>query len=185
MSFEVSALPGLPVYGEPATAFSASGRGTYSEGFVVEFRLHDNTPWVGNFLRGATDFDLAGAHPNGVDALIIAGGQGFVIDPAQRQLRGTFGGTIVAAFSHPSCSAIVLNHQNISFEAIGAAGRMWVSRRISWDGLRCIESKGAVVTGEAWRFDDTWHPFRLDLNSGEVLGGSYDDGHLNTQPRGP
>ena len=34
-TFELSVLPGLPAYGEPARPFSATGTGMHSEGLVV------------------------------------------------------------------------------------------------------------------------------------------------------
>ena len=176
MAFEVSVLPGLPAYGEPATVFSATGLGTHSEGLVVSFCMRDSPPWIGNFVRGLTKFDYVAVHPNRVAALIVAGGQGYVIDPVARQLQSTIGGAIVDAFAHPTTTAIVLNHQNLSFESIGAYGRLWRSRQISWDGLRFVEVTGNALSGEAWRYDDTWHPFQLDLVSGAVRGGAYKEG---------
>jgi hypothetical protein len=172
---EVSVLPALPPYGEAATTFSATGQGGHSEGLVVSFRANRAT-WIGNFCRGLTEFDLAVVHPNGTTALIIAGGQGYLIDSSTRHLKGIFGGAIVDAFPHPTIAAIVLNRQNISFEAIGESGRLWNSRRVSWDGLRFIKITGDTIIGEAWRPDDTWHSFRVNLASGEVQGGSYEEG---------
>ncbi len=171
--FEV--LPGLPPYGEPARVFSATGTGAHSEGLVVRFTPPSARSWVGNFVPGQISaYELLAAHPNGRDAFVIAGGQGYVVNPLSQQIVETFGGAIVDAFMYPTKSALVLNHQDIRFEAIGAGGRSWLTRRISWDGMRSIERIGAMLTGEAWEPGaDLWHPFRVDLNTGAVEGGSY------------
>lgn len=167
-------LPGLPAYGEPARVFSASGVGLHSEGLVVRFTPSEARAWVGNFIPGTlSDFQLLTQHPNGRDVVIICGGQGYIVDPGSERLTETFGGCIVDAFRHPAAHAIVFNHQELRFEAMGAAGRIWLTRRISWDGMRSIARTGTTLTGEAWRPGDTWHPFRLDLETGEVEGGSY------------
>jgi hypothetical protein len=130
---------------------------------------------VGNFVPGLSKFNFFGLHPNGRDALIVAGGQGYIVDPETKQLRETLGGTIVNAFPHPTRSALVLNHQNLRFEAIAADGRLWMTRRISWDGMRLVQQQGKLLIGEAWRPDSTWHPFEVDLENGQVLGGSYSE----------
>ncbi|MDB6011512.1 MAG: hypothetical protein JWL65_3762 [Gammaproteobacteria bacterium] len=179
---ELTALPGLPAYGEQARVFSATGMGTHSEGFVVGFKSAVGRVWTANFIRGLTKFDLLTLHPNAHDALIIAGGQVYIIDPVAEKLVEAFGGAIVDAFAHPTCAALVLNHQNLRFEAIGTNGRIWLSRRISWDRLRSLKRQGTILTGEAWRPDSTWHAFELNLDTGMVIGGSYDD--ATHQPKG-
>jgi hypothetical protein len=174
-NFEFRALPGLPPYGEPARAFSSTGTGTQSEGLVVTFTPDGAPSWTGNFARGLTKLDLLVRHPNGQHALIIAGGQGYIVDPSDGNLLEKVGGAIVEAFPHPTQPAIVLNHQNLRFEALGSQGRIWLTRRISWDHLRSVQRHGTTLTGEAWKPDSTWHPFQLNLDTGEVIGGSYDE----------
>jgi hypothetical protein len=174
-AFELSVLPGLPAYGEPARPFSAAGTGMQSEGLVVGVKPRAAPSWVGNFVRGLTNYDLVIAHPNAHDALIVAGGQGYVIDPLTAKLLSTFGGAIVEAFPHPTQRATVVNHQNVRFEAIGAHGQLWLTRRISWDGMRSLQRRGSVLTGEAWKPGDTWHAFELNLETGDVVGGSYEE----------
>jgi hypothetical protein len=170
----VSVLPGLPPYGETPTRFTATGFGTHSEGLVVEFRPEDRPAWVGNFVRGLAAFDWVGAHPNEHDALVVAGGQGYVVDTEGRTLISTFGGAIVASIRYPPQRAVIFNHQGLFFEAVGPSGRLWKSRRISWDGMRSIEVHEAILSGESWNaLDDSWRKFRLDLITGAVMGGAY------------
>ncbi len=139
MHFALEVLPGLPAYGPLATSFSPSGKELYSEGLVIRFTTNDGASWVGNFQRGGMDYDYINHHPNGKNALIIASGQGYIVDPVDRRLVGLLGGGIVDLFTHPSRHAVVLNQQNLSFAAIDATGQIWQSRRISWDGFRSIQ----------------------------------------------
>ena len=174
MDFEYNVLAGLPPYGEPALSFSDSGHQMFSEGLVVNFKFTDGTSFVGNFERGLSSYDHCIRHPNGRHAIVIAGGEGYVIDPYARQIISLLGSAITDSFPHPSKKAIVLNNQGLSFTAIGPAGQLWQSRRISWDGFRSIQMIGTMLTGEAWKpYDEGWCAFQLDLETGEVVGGSY------------
>jgi hypothetical protein len=174
MPVTLNVLPGLPPYGETPKRFSSTGLGTQSEGLVVEFRSNEGPTWVGNFARGIAAFDWVGVHPNDHDALVVAGGQGYVVDPEARTLISTFGGAIVASIQYLPKRSVVFNHQGLFFEAVGASGHLWKSRRISWDGMRSIEIHEAILSGESWNaLDDSWQEFRLDLNIGAVTGGSY------------
>jgi len=173
MSLTISILPGLQTYGPEAQRFSATGFGLHSEGFVVHFSGEGFASWTGNFVRGFTQFDAAQKHPNGTAALVIAGGQAYVVDPFSKALLETFGGGIVEVFPGPTPSHLVLNHQNISFELLGPTGHVWRSRRLSWGGFRNIQIAGSQLSGDAWAFDDTWHAFTVNLNDGSSIGGAY------------
>jgi len=171
--FEV--LTGLPAYGEAAEAFSRTGIGLHSEGLVVKFEPHDQRSWVGNFIRGLTGFDWVHEHPNGREILVVAGGQGYVVNPASHEVTSSFGGVLLDAHLYLPRNAIIFNHQDISFRAICQSGTLWESRRVSWDGLRSVQVIGNILSGEAWHFDDSWHRFELDLDTGAVRGGSYEE----------
>src|SRR4051794_19170072 len=93
--FEV--LPGLPAYGPSAEPFTATGQGAHREGFVVRFTSPDGGSWVGNFQRGLSRYDDLQAHPDGRNVLVVAGGQGYVVDPADRARRDYFGAQIDTA----------------------------------------------------------------------------------------
>src|SRR5262245_11223124 len=80
-------LPGLPPYGPLAEPFTATGQGTYREGLVVRFETDDGQSWVGNFQRGYSGFEMAIDHPNGREVVVIAGGQGYVVNPEDRSQR--------------------------------------------------------------------------------------------------
>jgi hypothetical protein len=168
-------LPGLPAYGDPALPFSATGQGFHQEGFVVRFRLLDGTAWVGNFQRGYGEGEAVLPHPNGHEVIVLAGGTAYIVDPRERKAIRTFGGDILFAEQVPSRDALVVGN-GLWFESLPAQGPGWRTRRISWDGMKDVQFVDSQhLRGEAYSpLDDGWHPFVVDLTSGEVTGGSYD-----------
>jgi hypothetical protein len=41
--------------------------------------------------------------------------------------------------------------------------------------MRSLQRRGSVLTGEAWKPGDTWHAFELNLETGGVVGGCYEE----------
>ena len=76
-------LPGLSATGPWPEQFTATGRGSHSEGVVVEFNPDTSRSWVGNFQPGGTAYDTVIVHPNGREVIVIAHGQAYLIDPAR------------------------------------------------------------------------------------------------------
>lgn len=166
-------LPGLPPYGDPPDVFTATGQGGHREGYVVRFYPDDSAPWVGNFAAGISSFDGVVPHPDGRHLIVVAGGQGYVVDPNNRFHRAYFGGSIEIALPVPELSSVLFG-DGLWFELLARDGLLWRSRRISWDGMRGICREGLRLFGEAWSpIEDCWLPFELDMNSGECAGGSY------------
>ena len=80
LSFEI--LPGLPASGEWAVPFPQDPRGSFREGLVVRFFDEaDGTSWVGNFRQSFRGSDLVTRHPDGHHVVVVAGGEGYLVDP--------------------------------------------------------------------------------------------------------
>lgn len=170
-NFEI--LPGLPPYGDDIEAFSETGQGRYREGFVVRFDPDNSTSWVGNFQPGLSSFEEVLRHPNGREFLVIAAGQGYLVDPNVRTKREYFGGQIENAIQIPELNSILLGN-GLWFELIGPNGFQWRTKRISWDGMQQLQLNDLKLSGEAWSpLENCWIPFVLDLITGEFSGGSY------------
>ena len=91
-----------------------------------------------------------------------------------RSVAATFGGAIEEVIGHEPRRALVFNHQGLHFDLLGPDGMQWTSKRISWDGFRDIAVSGSVLTRQAWdAVHDIWRAFRLDLETGEFMGGAY------------
>lgn len=164
-------LAGLPVYGDLPEQFSATGIGTHSEGLVVQFFPAENrASWVGNFQRGLTSLNEVFEHPDDSSVIVIAGGDCYIVDIENRKLKDNFGGVFETVISVPAKNILIFG-TSTDFEAVGASGRVWRSRRISWDGIRSLKLESDTLTGEAWSLD-IWLPFSLDINSGEHKGGA-------------
>lgn len=167
-------LRGLPPYCELPLRFSAHGGGTHSEGFVVEFQTGADRKWVGNFVHGLNKFDWIGSHPNGRETVVVAGGQGYLIEPNLRTVLSTFGGAIEGVLHYTPLQALIFNHQELLFEALGPKGTLWKTRRISWDGMGDIRMSGSTLSGETWdAMHNTWRQFHVDLETGVVIGGAF------------
>ena len=165
-------LAGLPVYGDLPEQFSTTGMGMHSEGFVVQFFLADNQDsWVGNFQRGLNSFDEVLEHPDAVSVIVVAGGECYIVHVENRKLKDNFGAMFETVIRIPEKNIIIFG-TCIDFEAVGASGHIWQSRRISLDGIHSLKLEGDTLTGEAWSFEDIWIPFSLDVNSGEHKGGA-------------
>jgi hypothetical protein len=91
--FEI--LAGLPPYGPAALPFPESGERAFREGLVVRFRNEEGDSWIGNFQRGYLEsFDFIVDHPDGRQAIVIAGGEGYFVDLRSRRQTHGFGGDI-------------------------------------------------------------------------------------------
>ena len=170
--FEV--LPGLPPYGPVAESFTATGQGTHREGFVVRFETDDGQSWVGNFQRGSSRFETVIDHPSGREVIVIAGGQGYVVNPEDRSQR-TYWASNIEEVIRVADTGLLLVSNGLWFEAIERGGTVWRTRRISWDGLQDVRLEGNRLRGQSWSpIDDCWAPFEVDIETGSVRGGSYE-----------
>jgi hypothetical protein len=76
-------LKGLPPYGPMPTAFPREWGVLGREGTVVEFNSEEGV-WVGNFQPGLGGLQFAGLHPNGLDVVVIAAGDLWIVNPRER-----------------------------------------------------------------------------------------------------
>jgi len=171
IEFEI--LDGMPPYGPCPEQFSATSWGTHSEGFVLRVNPDLAEPWIGNFQPGLTGYSCAYHHPNGRDLVVVAGGQAYVVEPASRRTTETFGGALCWSHELPG-HELLLFHNGLEFIAYGILGRVWRSRRVSWDGIRVTSVEFPWLRGEATGLKDQEAFFLVDLRSGEASGGSYE-----------
>jgi hypothetical protein len=169
--FEV--LPGLPGVGPYPEQFSATGEGTYHEGFVVKFHPRSSESWVGNVQSGHYGFTGALTHPNGRTVIVVAGGQAYHVDPETRVLLHQFGGGISDVMQEPG-SGLLIFADDLRLWAMSTSSVRWKTRRISWDGIRGLAVAGDTVLGEAYDpMSDGWCRFSVEVETGKVTGGSY------------
>jgi hypothetical protein len=140
---------------------------------VVEFSPPAAGSWVGNFQRAIGSYSGAVAHPNARDVIVVAGGEGYVVDPATAELKATFGGGIEGLWVTES-QLVILNDGGIRFSALGESDWRWHTQRLSWDGFERVTIDGPRILGQAWdAIDQCWLPFSIDLATGASQGGAY------------
>lgn len=171
MTFRI--LPGLPADGPPPKQFTYGDKRTHSEGVVVEFSPPSTASWVGNFQRGIGSYSGAVTHPNAHDVIVVAGGEGYVVDPQTAALKATFGGGICGLWMADS-RLVILDDSGIRFSALAEHGWRWHTQRVSWDGFDNVTLDRERLLGQAWNaIDQCWQPFSIDLATGTVEGGAY------------
>ncbi len=167
--FEI--LPSVPAYGPGPERFSASGNGPYGEAVAIRFLSSNDKEWAGVFEGGLGDTETALAHPDGKRIIVIASGQGYLVDSDDPEYREYFGGAINTILPIQSLDSIAFG-SNIDFVLI-STDSVWYSPRVSWDGIRKTNLLGEILQGEAWDYTDQWVPFEINFASREVSGGSY------------
>ena len=171
---EIRVLPGLPPYGPPATAFQEEWGRFGREGTVVEIKTASGS-WVGNFQPGLGGIELADVHPNRRDAIVVTGGDLWVVKPEMRTAERLLT-AIDAALEVRDPEGWVFSRQGLALARLGPEGVIWHTRRLSWDGFDQLDIRGNEINGLAWSpFDEQWYPFHVDLRTGKSTGGSFSD----------
>ena len=168
MSLEVNIVPGLPTYGPMATAIPPRFARTGMQGLVIEFKTGDDA-WVANFRPGSYGIDLAGPHPNGRDAVVIAKGDLFIVDVDRRsgELLLT---AVDAALEVSDPTGWIFSRQGLALARLGPTGLLWHTKRLSWDGFDKLVCAEGMARGLAWSpIDNCWYPFEVDMTTGRPL----------------
>ncbi len=171
MKYEI--LKGLPGTGPIPEMYSSDGLKYFGEGLVICFWDKNGNRWIGNFQKGATSLNYIGLHPNGNDAIVLAGGTGYILDIETKAMKESFGGIITELFDIKEMNVIVFFEQ-FTFYAYGSSGFIWKSKRITFDKIRFLQIDNTRLLGEAANiYGDKWIPFEINLFTGESKGGSY------------
>jgi hypothetical protein len=113
---------------------------------------------VGNFHRGFGRASGVQDHPDKQRVIVLARGQGYVVNPDDPEDVRMFGFGIHEFFALPEFNAILFV-DDLEIEAINKEGRWWLTSRISWDGISNIKIEGNTLHGEAYNpFADRWVP---------------------------
>jgi hypothetical protein len=168
-------LPGLPASGDsPVVAFPPEWAEEKAEGLIVEFAEGEGRSWIGNFRKGPTRLSQATHHPNGREAVVIADGAMWIVDPQKRAARHFW--------PDADQTWLVLDPERLvvtdgrSFLCLDADGERWrtqpLTQRAGFDDLRL---EGERLRGRAWAVvTRTSLPFQVDLKSGAVYDGGGD-----------
>ena len=170
---EFRRLPGLPPYGPQTVSFPPEFGRHGREGVVVEFRPNDGTPWIGNFAPGHGGVTAVLPHPDGRRILVIVEGLAWLVDPESGDVE-RLEPAVHALWPVSDPDGYLFDEYGLWFSRLGAAGFIWRTERISWDGFADIVVNEESVTGRALSpIESEPLPFVLDIRTGSFTGGSY------------
>jgi hypothetical protein len=166
----IRVLPRPPISGSIREhQFDARGDCTW-----VEFELDDGTTWAGAFGEGRITKQHRAAVPfaDGRTVLVIAGGQGYVVDVERCTLNyRTKCDFWDSALAVPERD-FVIAAEFTTATVIGRERELWKSERIALDGIILDSSTPAELRGKVWQVDG-WHAFTLRYDGFVYEQGSF------------
>jgi hypothetical protein len=176
LRFTARILPGLPATGPTPVTFSADGRGTRSEGTVVEFTLLSGDRWIGNFIpdhrSGVVDVVALPWDPR--IALVVAQGKAYTVNVEKRELELAVKSEIHAVIVLEAESSLVLS-DGWTVQRVDRTGLVWVTRKLSHYPLYGLRREDGLLRGTALNVDDDRREFEVDIRTGATSGGFPDD----------
>lgn len=135
----------------------------------------------GSFLATCALGFKSASMPSGVyacpdaDALCaVAGGYAYIVDTLRPEGCVQIGLRPVVEVRVLEAQGLLLFVGFHSLVAWGAGGLAWETARLSWEGVRVTEITGESVMGLGWEMrTDREIEFRVDLSTGEHVGGGY------------
>jgi hypothetical protein len=107
--------------------------------------------------------------PDGKHLFVSAEGAGYVIDLKSRTLVEQIGTDVAGVMRDDPMTVFVVDHDGISLEAFGRAGRLWRTDAIGCGGFRGMAITNDSLLGEARQTSPPrWARFSVKLATGEV-----------------
>ncbi len=167
-------LESLPAYGPMYVPVSENNEDFFAQGFAVRFYRMDKTSWVANFKPGWTGLNEIHEFPDLPNLLVIAGGTCYIMNPEETKPAAVFGVNYKGGLKTPNGRLVLYDLTEIT--VVETNCQYWHSERISWDGIKELRMEGNLVKGFAYdpmNDSNEWKAFVLDLNTREIIGGSY------------
>jgi len=172
--FRIAVLPGLPGMSPVRIyQFARPGQSTHSEGAVVEV-TGPSQSWIGNFQSGHFYNGLTDVIPFRSQPLlcVFAEGCGYRLrlDLPESYAVLDFFPVLGARYISEKDRIIVWDFTRLA--AYSADGRVWETRRISWNGISITEIQSDRLEGLAWdAINESEVKFEVNLSTGESTGG--------------
>ena len=167
-----SSSPRLRGAGPAPVPFRFAGT-TPFEGLVVRVvGIGGGNGWATSRERSAAKDAVLFAPLRTNQAIVVAGGMGYVVELDTRTLVRSFGGAINELFYLPSREVVIYGN-GLWFECEGPDGLVWKTPRLSWDGTEDVRLDGLFLRGRAFDVNDqAWHRFSVNIETGDVDGGA-------------
>jgi len=161
-----------PPSGEAVIAIPPDGRDSGRGRIFLRIGVGEAS-WIGSFERGHKSVSTIFMMPDRKHLFVSAEGAGYVIDAKRRTLVEEIGTEIVGVIRDGPMTVFLVNHNDMSFEAFGIAGRLWKTDTISCGGFRRMAISDDELVGEARRPSGPgarprWAGFSVNLATGEV-----------------
>lgn len=149
----------------PERRFDAVGHCTW-----VRFVSDDLSEWAGVFGHGGiVGHRKAVMFGDGRTAMVIAGGQGYVVDAQTGELHQKTDCDCFCDAVSVTGREFVIACDFTDLYAISKSGLVWRSPRIACDGITLDSATETALSGQAWQ-GDGWHPFSLDFDGWHIRG---------------
>jgi hypothetical protein len=150
-------------------------KGGWVEGVGVEFVPQEKEPWYGTFSRGQLSrnaINFAGSCPDRSRALVIARGEGYLVDVDQPDDWEEIPLRPLMGVEHSTEKGIIILWDFVRMMCIDRHGVRWKTLSISWDGIKDVVVCGKVVRASVWDAPNSCFCIAtIELETGLVTGG--------------
>ena len=175
-SYQTKVLDELPTTKLRTLYFPGASEISGRDGLIVSVIPNQGSPWIGIFgfgFGGGAVTALVGT-PDANKLLVVSRGAGYFVSSENPSdwhgIREII--PITTVWPAPERGIIVLADYT-KIAAFDAAGLVWKTGRISFDGIVITNIDSGYVEGEAWDPMTPVRPrFRVDIRSGKHEGGS-------------
>lgn len=145
----------------------------FDPALVLKVTTGDAATWTGAFDAGFGGISGIYATPSPDTLCVTVQGEGYWVPTLHPKGFGVIQAVPVKRVLRVPDSTVLLFVDFIRIVAYGANGFLWVTRRLSWDGLTITEVTTRHVRGLGWDSPANCEvPFVVDVDTGEFEGGS-------------
>ncbi len=162
---EAKILSRPPISGEyEEHSFVVSGNTLW-----VKFMDDEYLEWVGVFEQSEWgSLNTVVAIPNENMYLVIAGGQGYFVDPNARKITGKTAWDDIACIIYNQASDVFVITDGLRLGLLNGNDMVWSGERISADGINFVKQNGFVITGVLNDLTTEGCSFTFNVNTKEV-----------------
>jgi len=134
----------------------------------VKFFDQDWVEWCGVFNLGLCAGSSVHRVPEKTEFLVIAGGQGYFVDPNERKISSKTVSDDITSVIYNDCIGEFVASDGLRVGILGRVNIQWCTERISLDGITFTKSEGETVEGILNDLTDEGCPFKLNVRTGEI-----------------